>query len=286
MSNRITKRKILLFALLIALIAALVGGVGLLAGGRARVHGYSGTIVMSAEVQEDGSFRLQVDRHKEDYGLGSIALARVVDAVNEQQNLDVDLISGATETSAAALECARKALENAGIDTGSLQGTESGGGEGFVDYSCDVVVVGAGGAGLTAALSAAQNGSQVIVVEKMGMAGGSTVRSEGMLMAAGTELQAYNGVRDGSASFSSFLYGLCDPLISRQNRIVTLSEHSADNLKMLEDLGVRFSDTLLRSADGGRAGACRGRSKRQRGRRRDRAAAAQRLRRGGRAVCL
>ncbi len=245
------KSKIIFAILLCGAVVAVLGGIGLLGGGRARVQGYSGSIEMSAEVREDGGFRLTIDKHSEGYGIGDLALDRVVDAVNAQQNLDVDIISGATETSAAAIECARMALEQAGVDIEALEaGTDRKGGE-FIDHSCDVVVVGAGGSGLTAALTAAQNGSRVIVVEKMGIAGGSTVRSEGMLLAAGTELQAYNGVKDSSSSLASYLYALSNEKISQQNRIVSLAEHSAENLLLLEELGVRFSDTLLASEDNG-----------------------------------
>ncbi len=244
MTKKSKKLKIILLAVALVLIVQLVGGIGMLAGGRAWTHGYSGMIELSAEVQEDGSFLLTVDRNEEDYGLGNIALERMVDTINEQQSLDVDIIAGATETSAAALACAERALKGAGVDPGQLEAGQREADD-PLEYSCDVVVVGAGGAGLTAALTAARNGSEVIVVEKLGMAGGSTVRSGGMLLAAGTEQQNYNGVRDSGAALASYLYALCDETASVQNRIVTLAEHSADNLAFLESLGVQFSDSLF-----------------------------------------
>ncbi len=245
------KSKIIFAIVLCGAVIAALGGIGLLSGGRARVNGYSGAIEMSAEVNEDGGFRLSIDKHSEGYGIGDLALNRVVDAVNEQQNLDVDVISGATETSTAAIECARKALEQAGVDVEALDAAADKTDGEFVDYSCDVVIVGAGGSGLMAALTAAQHGISVIVVEKMGIAGGSTVRSQGMVLAAGTDLQAYNGVKDSSASLASYLYALCDEKTSQQNRIVALAERSAENLRMLENLGVTFSGTLLASEDNG-----------------------------------
>lgn len=62
-----------------------------------------------------------------------------------------------------------------------------------VDLDCDIVVVGAGGAGMVAALQAAENGAQnIIIVEKMAMVGGNTVRSTGGMNAAKTPNQDNN----------------------------------------------------------------------------------------------
>lgn len=250
--SKLTNKTKLLIAAAVCVVLVLVFVVCMVGtpSGGAKVQGYSGPIEMSAEKNDDGTFTLQVVSHGEDYGLGDLAVNRIADAVNEQQNLDVDIISGATETSAAALDCARRALERAGIDTEALTEPQSGAVEEFIDLNCDVVVVGAGGSGLTAAYTAAMNGSEVVVVEKMGIAGGSTVRSGGLIMAAGTELQIYNGVRDTSASLASYLYALSNREVSQQNRIVALASHSAENIEMLQSVGVQFSDTLLGSEDG------------------------------------
>ncbi len=57
----------------------------------------------------------------------------------------------------------------------------------------DVVVVGAGGCGLTAALSAAERGSRVVLLEQASAPGGSTALSAGLFVAAGSRLQTANG---------------------------------------------------------------------------------------------
>ena len=58
------------------------------------------------------------------------------------------------------------------------------------DITVDVAVIGAGGAGLSAAVEAANLGAKVVVVEKMAMAGGNTIRAAGGLNAPCTSLQA------------------------------------------------------------------------------------------------
>ena len=61
------------------------------------------------------------------------------------------------------------------------------------DITVDVAVIGAGGAGLSAAVEAANLGAKVVVVEKMAMAGGNTIRAAGGLNAPCTSLQAAKG---------------------------------------------------------------------------------------------
>jgi fumarate reductase flavoprotein subunit len=64
------------------------------------------------------------------------------------------------------------------------------------DVETDVLVIGAGGCGLVAALSAAQEGARVLVLEKEGKASGNTALSQGMIPAAGSRLQREAGTQD------------------------------------------------------------------------------------------
>lgn len=66
----------------------------------------------------------------------------------------------------------------------------------------DIVVIGAGGAGMTAAIQAVQDGAtDVIVLEKMPITGGNTTRSTGGLNACATEYQAADGIEDSVELF-------------------------------------------------------------------------------------
>ena len=57
----------------------------------------------------------------------------------------------------------------------------------------DIVVVGAGGCGLSAALAAAESGKRVLLLERASEVGGSTAMSAGIFVAAGSQLQLANG---------------------------------------------------------------------------------------------
>jgi len=70
------------------------------------------------------------------------------------------------------------------------------------DQSADIVVIGAGGAGMTAAIQAVQNGAtNVVIVEKMPITGGNSVRSTGGLNAAPTKYQEAQGIKDSVELF-------------------------------------------------------------------------------------
>ena len=82
--------------------------------------------------------------------------------------------------------------------------------EGTWDQEADILVVGAGGAGLTAAVVAARGGANVVVLEAAAMAGGNTVNSSGVIQAAGTEEQkTLAGVTDDTPEKHAEYYLQC-----------------------------------------------------------------------------
>src|SRR4051794_33098592 len=93
------------------------------------------------------------------------------------------------------------------------------------DLEVSVVVVGAGAAGLTAALAARDSGADVLLLERDDVARGSTSMSQGYACAAGTRLQKENGVEDDAEKFYQDIMartkGAADPVISR-----AVAEHS------------------------------------------------------------
>ena len=103
------------------------------------------------------------------------------------------------------------------------------------DITVDVAVIGAGGAGLSAAVQATDLGAKVVVLEKMAMVGGNTIRAAGGLNAAGTTLQAAKGGKAAQDSVEVMYYDtmkgghwLNDPALVR-----TLAEKSASSVEWL-----------------------------------------------------
>ncbi|MBO5544776.1 MAG: flavocytochrome c, partial [Oscillospiraceae bacterium] len=121
-------------------------------------------------------------------------------AIVAANSYNVDGVSGATITSTAIRDAVKMALESAGFDPEAYvaaapaeEPAEEAAAEAEdLVYDVDVVVVGAGGAGMTAAITASDAGKNVLVLESQGMVGGNSVRSTGGMNAGPTEWQQAN----------------------------------------------------------------------------------------------
>lgn len=76
------------------------------------------------------------------------------------------------------------------------------------DVEVDVLVVGAGGAGLAAAISAHDQGATVAIVEKLERPGGNSALSTGSIPGAGTRFQRQAGIEDNPQKMIADLMGL------------------------------------------------------------------------------
>lgn len=105
----------------------------------------------------------------------------------------------------------------------------------------DVVVIGAGGAGMAAAIQAADDGATVVVLEKMNYAGGNTVRSEGGMNAAGTASQAALGIEDSpEVMIEDTMVG--GKNLSNPELVRFMAENSAATVDWLMSLGMDLSE--------------------------------------------
>lgn len=107
-----------------------------------------------------------------------------------------------------------------------------------------VLVIGAGGAGLAAALEARQAGAEVTLVDGAEKIGGATVMSGGVVFAAGTDAQAEAGIHDTPDELYAYYMGLAhyrlEPCLIR-----TLAEKSVEVVKWLQGYGVKFEPQRL-----------------------------------------
>ena len=126
-------------------------------------------------------------------GIGSVVLENAPDEIISANKGSIDVVAGATITSNAVNEALAAALAAAGLDAADFTGSAAEGqtAEDKV-IDTDVVVVGAGGAGMTAAITAAQAGQNVVVLESQAMVGGNSVRATGGLNATKTPAQDKN----------------------------------------------------------------------------------------------
>ena len=125
-------------------------------------------------------------------GFKEPAIERVPAAIVAQQSIAVDVVTGATLTSQAILNGVQQALEAAGADIAGFM-TATPKVEATEEYTVDLAIVGAGASGTMAAIEAMEAGIDVIVLEKTGKLGGTSVCSTGFA-AVQTDLQKAAGV--------------------------------------------------------------------------------------------
>ncbi len=207
--------------------------------------GKYGDVAVSTTFTADRIEKIVVGKHSETQGFFEAPVEKIPAAIVESQSLAVDVVTGATMTSNAILEAVEKAAVKAGADISKLkEKVDSGVKEGeAVEYTTDVVVVGAGIAGLSAALEAHNNGAKVILIEKMPIAGGSTIRSGGKILAAGTDIQKANGIEDTAEAFKDFLVEVGENEISEEYAAM-IANNSAENIQWLIDNGVELEQKV------------------------------------------
>jgi len=151
--------------------------------------GRNGDIHVSVTVDETRILSIDVGENQETAGISDIPKERIPDAILANQSLAVDAISGATLTSRGLVAAITDALSKSGVDLAALQAAPVTPPEPMdtTDRSTDVVVLGAGMAGLVAAITAREKGADVILVEKMSFTGGNLLIAGGGLGTVGAE---------------------------------------------------------------------------------------------------
>ena len=207
-------------------------------------QGRNGPVEVEITATADRIYGIRVLNHQESDGIGTEAARLLPGKIYESQSLLVDSISGATISSDAIKEAIANALTSGGFDpevfmvevaaAAPVERTP-------VTLDCDVVVVGAGGAGLTASVLATQQGQKVILLEKMPFVGGNSLRAEGGMNAAGTNLEKELGLDDSTVeNFTEDTlrlgHYLADPELVR-----TLAENSSDAIEWLKTVDASFT---------------------------------------------
>ena len=130
----------------------------------------------------------------ETQGIGTLALEQLPGQIAETGSIAVDGVSGATITSDAIKEAAAAALVAAGLNADdyktAVEADTTKAEDSTID--ADVAIVGAGGAGMTAAITAAAEGKSVVILESQPMVGGNSVRATGGMNAGKTVYQDEN----------------------------------------------------------------------------------------------
>lgn len=155
----------------------------------------------------------------------------------------IDAISGASSTSNAVVDDVKSTLEKSGLDivakskikASLLKDKE------VSKTAYDVVVIGGGGVGLTAAITAAEKGANVVLLEKVPVLGGNTMISGGEMAAPSNWLQEKEGIKDNKDQFYKGIIG-CGDAENNLSLVCVLVNKVLSGVKRLKD---EFEDCLL-----------------------------------------
>ncbi len=149
--------------------------------------GMGGDVNVSVTVEGGKIVSVEVGEHNETPGISDPAIEQIPAAIVEAQSADVEAVSGATVTSNAIKEAVKAALSGEQAEE-----------EGVVIpfEQPDVIVIGAGMAGLSSAVRASQLGANVLVFEQMPRIGGSAAVAGGSIVGAETIIEKEAGIED------------------------------------------------------------------------------------------
>lgn len=156
--------------------------------------GMGGDVTVTLTLEDGKITGCTAEGKDETPGIGTLALEQLPAQIAETGSIAVDGVSTATITSNAIKEAAAAALTAAGLNADDykieVKADETKAEDSTVDT--DIVIVGAGGAGMTAAITAAAEGKSVVIVESQPMVGGNSVRATGGMNAGKTVYQNEN----------------------------------------------------------------------------------------------
>lgn len=190
------KKKVFAFVSAIVIIVIMVitqqnRGSSVAGTGTADGYGGPGSLSVTITLKDGKIADVKAEGPKETQGIGSVAVEKMPAEMVAQNSINVDGVSGATVTSTGLLKAAEAALKAAGANPADFKGTSAAKVEDKT-YDTDIVIVGAGGAGMIAAITAADAGKKVVLIEKQAMTGGNSVRASGGMNAAHTPEQNSN----------------------------------------------------------------------------------------------
>ncbi|MBM6859753.1 flavocytochrome c [Clostridium saudiense] len=211
----------------------------------ASAKAHNGDLKVQVEVDDTSIKSVTIIEHGETPNVSDAALEKIPAAIVNTQSVAVDIVSGATYTSNAIIEATKTALQEAGgdLDLLSVKKEQTTKVE-DIEKTADVIVVGAGGAGLAAAVSASQNGANVIVIEKMPSVGGNTIISGSGYNAVDPKRQEPLGIEDSIELHYTQTFEGGDKL-ANPDLVRTLVENAYPALEWLESLGMEYTDNLI-----------------------------------------
>lgn len=207
-----------------------------------KADGIDGLIVLNVTFDNKGITDISVKESSETEGIGAEALKLMLPDIVKNQSVAVDTVAGATVTSKAIIAAVSEAIKQAGGDVKDFSKAPEKEAPGEpITKDVDIVIVGAGAAGLSSAVEASATGKKVLVIEKMVKIGGDSAICSGNDYATGSKVQDNLGLTNYGTveDLKNFYIKQGDGHISEEWAQVT-AEHSGESVDWLASMGVTF----------------------------------------------
>ncbi|MDY4661723.1 MAG: FAD-dependent oxidoreductase [Pseudoflavonifractor capillosus] len=207
----------------------------------AEAEGIRSTVKLAVTFSEDAITDIEILEQGESRNIADAALEQIPAEILDKQSLAVDVVSSVTFTSRAIINAVTDACEQAGGNMDLLKAPieETPQDE---EVTADVVVVGMGLAGVTASMSALDQGATVVAVEKAGAAGGSSKYSGGFITGVGTEQQQAVGYDLDVDGYMDYFNSCTDQSVKTdetdRDAVRAMIERSAGDIEFLEEHGI------------------------------------------------
>ena len=204
--------------------------------------GYAGEMEVSVTVDEEKILTIEIGENNETPSVGGMAIEQLPGQIIDAQSIALDGVSGATYTSKAILDSVKDCLTQAGADLSLFEKSPTASTGEEITISSDVVIIGAGAAGLSAALRLQELGQEhILVIEKMAYTGGASATCGGGFSAAGSKYQKEAGIEDSPEL-------MIEELLKKGHNIndAELTKLHAENSAaaidwLIDDIGAQFN---------------------------------------------
>lgn len=200
-------------------------------------QGFHAPVKVQVTLDNGAITGVEVVEHQETEGVSDYSLSETSNRIVEAQSWNVDTLSGATFSSNAVKYAVRAALEAAGATGLDAEVHQAQPADETLDV--DVVIVGAGIAGLTAAIEAHDAGANVLVLEKLDRIGGSAITSGGIVYGTNTHMNA--DIDNDPEDMVKYYLERGNNNID-EDMVRFWAEHSGENVNwLMDEMGVQFA---------------------------------------------
>lgn len=204
--------------------------------------GAFGDIVLKVTVTETEIAGVEVEKSSETPSVGDMAMQRMAREAVKNQTTALDTVSGATGTSRGFLMALEDALSQAGAEPGAF--TKETPAAAMEDAKTQLVIVGTGISGMCAAVEAAERGVEAIIVEQLGIAGGSSAHA-GFMIGYDTIPQKEKKLENTYEQVLARLQTMdpvLDPAMRDEEAIQMVADESGPTIDWLIGMGADFGD--------------------------------------------